>query len=44
MGPDITPYMHLVNPAIRTMEPQRVLVVETQGAPDKVAKKASVCS
>ncbi|MCU0608701.1 MAG: hypothetical protein MUF22_02905, partial [Chitinispirillaceae bacterium] len=39
-GPDITPYMHLVNPAFRTMAPQRMLVVEAQGAPDKAAKKA----
>ena len=39
-GPDLSPWLHLKDPAIRTMPPQRVLVVEAKGAPETVGKKA----
>jgi effector-binding domain-containing protein len=39
-GPDLSPYLALRDPAIRTMPSQRVLEVEARGAPGKVGKKA----
>lgn len=39
-GPDISLYSHLKDPAVRTMPPQRVLVVEAKGSPDIAGKKA----
>jgi hypothetical protein len=39
-GQDLSPYLALRDPAIRTMPSQRVLVVEARGAPGKVGKKA----
>jgi hypothetical protein len=39
-GPDLAPYLHLKDPAIRTMTARKVLVVEARGAPDQTAKKA----
>lgn len=39
-GPDVSQYLSLKDPAIRTLAPQRVLVVEATGAPDKIGKKA----
>jgi hypothetical protein len=39
-SPDLTGYLPLLEPAIRTMQPQRVIVVEATGAPDKIGKKA----
>jgi hypothetical protein len=39
-GPDMSLYQHLKDPAIRTMPPQRVLVVEAKGTPGTVGKKA----
>lgn len=39
-GPDIGPYLNLKDPAIRTMPPQRVLVVEAKGSPEMARKKA----
>ncbi|MBN1129189.1 MAG: GyrI-like domain-containing protein [Chitinispirillaceae bacterium] len=39
-GPDLTPYLALESPAIRTMKPQKVLVVEARGDPAKTGKEA----
>jgi hypothetical protein len=39
-GPDLSPYLSLKDPAIRTMPAQKVLVVEAKGSPDKTGKKA----
>lgn len=39
-GPDLSPWLHLKDPAIRTMPPQRVLEVEAKGSPETVGKKA----
>lgn len=38
--PDLSKYLQLKDPAIVTMAPQRVLVVEAKGSPDNVGKKA----
>jgi hypothetical protein len=39
-GPDIARYRYLRDPGIRTMPPQRVLVVEAKGSPEIAGKKA----
>lgn len=39
-GPDLTSYGHLVEPAISTMQPQRMIVVEARGNPNDVAAEA----
>ncbi|MBN1128125.1 MAG: hypothetical protein JXA71_04030 [Chitinispirillaceae bacterium] len=39
-GPDLSSYLELKDPAIRVMEPEKVLVVEARGAPNKAAKDA----
>ncbi len=39
-GPDLSSYGHLVEPAISTMAPQRMIVVEVRGDPDHVASEA----
>jgi effector-binding domain-containing protein len=38
--PDLSQYMALKDPALRTMPPQRVLMVTAQGTPGKAGKKA----
>jgi len=39
-APDLSSYLALKDPAISSMKPQKVLVVEARGAPDKIAKQA----
>ncbi len=39
-APDLSHYAGFRDPAIRVMSPQRMLVVEAKGNPDKVGKKA----
>ncbi|MCY3556442.1 MAG: hypothetical protein OXH56_14100 [Gemmatimonadetes bacterium] len=39
-GPDLSSYGHLVEPAISSMQPQRMIVVEVRGDPDRVASEA----
>jgi hypothetical protein len=39
-GPDLSSYLVLKDPAIRTMGPQKVLVVEARGNPSKTGKEA----
>jgi effector-binding domain-containing protein len=39
-SPDVSQYLALKDPAVRFMQPQKVLVVEATGTPEKVSKKA----
>jgi hypothetical protein len=39
-APDLSSYLSLKDPAISSIKPQKVLVVEAKGAPDKTAKIA----
>jgi hypothetical protein len=39
-APDLSSYLALNDPAISFMKPQKALVVEARGAPDKIAKQA----
>jgi hypothetical protein len=39
-SPDLSPYMSLRDPAMRTMPPQRVLMVTAEGVPGAAGKKA----
>jgi effector-binding domain-containing protein len=39
-SPDVSRFLSLRDPAVRFMQPQRVLVVEAIGDPEKVGKKA----
>jgi hypothetical protein len=39
-GPDLSSYLELKDPAVRIKGPEKVLVVEARGAPDKAAQGA----
>jgi len=39
-GPDLSPYLALKEPAVKFMKPQKVLMIEARGVPEKIGRQA----